>query len=123
MGFLNSIKKNFNNKIKIAVYFSPEIKFKGGTNTMKKLRLFLLVSLSIFLFTSYGLSQAAPVDLNEASVEQLAELPGIGEATAKKIIEYREQNGKFETTEDIMNVKGIGEKKYETLKDLITVSN
>lgn len=90
---------------------------------MKQLRLFLLVSLSIFLFTTYGFSQAAPIDLNEASVEQLAELPGIGEATAKRIVEYREQNGKFETTEEIMNVKGIGEKKYETLKDLITVSN
>ena len=42
---------------------------------MKKLRMFILVSLSILLFTSYGLAQAAPVDLNEASVEQLAELP------------------------------------------------
>lgn len=90
---------------------------------MKKLRLLLLVSLSLFLFTTYGFSQAAPIDLNQASVEQLAELPGIGESTAKKIVEYREQNGKFATTEEIMNVKGIGEKKYETLKDMITVGD
>ena len=48
-------------------------------------------------------------------------MPGIGETTAQKIIDYRETNGKFKTIEDIKNVSGIGEAKYESLKDKITV--
>ena len=48
-------------------------------------------------------------------------LPGVGESTAKKIIEYREKNGKFEKIEDIKNVSGIGESKYDALKYNITV--
>ncbi len=53
--------------------------------------------------------------------EKLETLPGIGESTAQKIIEYREQNGKFKTIEDIQNVSGIGTVKYNSLKDKITV--
>lgn len=61
------------------------------------------------------------VNINTASKEKLETLPGIGETTAQKIIEYRENNGKFKTIEDIKNVSGIGEAKYESLKDKITV--
>ena len=61
------------------------------------------------------------VNINTANLEKLQTLPGIGESTAKKIIEYREQNGKFSKIEDIKNVSGIGESKYNTLKDNITV--
>ncbi|MFQ5788569.1 MAG: ComEA family DNA-binding protein [Thermodesulfobacteriota bacterium] len=90
---------------------------------MRKLKLFLVVSLSIFLLTSYGLAEAVKININTASVEQLAELPGVGEATANKIVEYRKQNGGFKTIDDLLNVKGIGEKKYEKMKNLITVGN
>ena len=63
----------------------------------------------------------AKVNINTASKEKLETLPGVGETTAQKIIDYREANGKFKTIEDIKNVSGIGDAKYESLKDKITV--
>ena len=61
------------------------------------------------------------ININTANKTKLQELPGIGEATALKIINYREENGKFKTIEDIKNVSGIGDSKYESIKDLICV--
>jgi competence protein ComEA len=65
----------------------------------------------------------AVVNLNTATVSQIATLPGIGEKTAERIIEYREKNGGFKKVEDLMNVKGIGEKSFLKLKALITVGD
>ncbi|CAN5880271.1 N/A [soil metagenome] len=64
---------------------------------------------------------AAPVNLNTATQAQLETLPGIGAASAKRIIEYRDKNGKFKKVEELMNVKGIGEKSFLKLKPMITV--
>ena len=64
----------------------------------------------------------APVNLNSATAAQLEALPGIGRATAERIIEYRQKNGNFKKPEDLMNVRGIGEKSFLKLKPLITVS-
>lgn len=64
-------------------------------------------------------SNTDKVDLNSASQEELTELDGIGEVLAKRIIEYRKLYG-FNSPEDILNVDGIGEKKYQTIKDKIT---
>ena len=61
------------------------------------------------------------ININTANVEKLQTLPGIGESIANKIIEYREQNGKFKTIEDLKNVSGIGESKFSNIKDKITV--
>ena len=61
------------------------------------------------------------VNINTADIAGLSSLPGIGEATAKKIIADREKNGPFKTTKDITRVSGIGDKKYEAIKDSITV--
>ncbi len=61
------------------------------------------------------------VNINTANKEQLQNLPGIGESTANKIITYREENGKFKTIEDIKNVSGIGDAKFETIKKYIKV--
>lgn len=61
------------------------------------------------------------VNINTASKEKLETLPGIGGTTAQKIIDYREQNGKFKTVEDLLNVTGIGEAKFNNLKDKIVV--
>lgn len=60
------------------------------------------------------------IDINNATLEQLCTIPGIGEAKAKKIIEYREKN-KFNTIEDIKNVSSIGEKLFESIKTYIKV--
>ena len=61
------------------------------------------------------------VNINTANKEKLATLPGIGEGTADKIIEYRSTNGKFKTIEDIKKIPGIGENKFKSLKDKITI--
>jgi len=61
------------------------------------------------------------INLNTASSEELQKLPRIGPKAAERIISYREANGPFQHLEDLMNVKGIGEKTFEQLKDLITL--
>ena len=67
-----------------------------------------------------GAGAAARVDLNSASVEELAQLPGIGPAKAQAIVSHRSANP-FRKPEDLRDVKGIGDKLYEQLKDQITV--
>ena len=61
------------------------------------------------------------VNINKANQEELMTLPGIGEATAQKIIDYRKENGNFQTIEDIKNVSGIGDSKFNQIKSLIKV--
>lgn len=61
------------------------------------------------------------ININIASSFELDTLPGIGQTTAQKIIDYRTQNGPFVTIEDIVNVSGIGPVTYDRIKDLITV--
>lgn len=61
------------------------------------------------------------VNINTATAEELTALPGVGEATAKAIVEDRQKNGKFQSPEDLMRVSGIGQKKFDKLKDHIRV--
>ena len=63
------------------------------------------------------------VNINKATVAQLCSLPGIGESTAQKIVDYREKNGPFESIYDITNINGIKDAKYEQIKDYITVED
>ena len=65
---------------------------------------------------------AAPVNLNTATAEQLETIPGVGTAMAERIIEYREKNGAFKKVEELMNVRGVGEKSFLKMKPLITVA-
>ena len=62
-----------------------------------------------------------PVNLNTATVTQLATLPGIGTRTAERIVEYRQKNGGFKKVEDLMNVRGVGEKSFLKIKPMISV--
>jgi competence protein ComEA len=68
-------------------------------------------------------SGAAPakVDLNTASPDQLDTLPGVGEVTAKRIVDWRAQHGRFSTVEQLRDVDGIGESKFAKLRDQVTV--
>jgi competence protein ComEA len=61
------------------------------------------------------------VDINTATLEQLDILPGIGPKTAQEIIDYRNANGPFARIENIMDVPGIGQATFGKIKDLITV--
>jgi competence protein ComEA len=61
------------------------------------------------------------VNINTASASELVSLDGVGESTAAKIIAYRQSNGSFASIEDIKKVSGIGDKKFEAIKDRITV--
>jgi len=65
---------------------------------------------------------AAPVNLNTATAEQLATIPGVGPKMAERIIDYRQKNGGFKKVEDLMNVSGVGEKSFLKMKPLITVA-
>lgn len=61
------------------------------------------------------------ININIANVSDLDKLPGVGEATANKILNYREEKGQFKSIEEIKNVNGIGDKKYEDIKEMITI--
>jgi competence protein ComEA len=78
---------------------SREIKIKTGRMEANKLLVFSI-----------------PLDLNRVSVEDLCLIPGIGESLAQEIIAYRKRRRGFRSVEELINIKGIGEKKYETLK-------
>ena len=68
-----------------------------------------------------GASTAFRVNLNKASLEELVGLPGIGEALAGRILDYRDTAGGFKSIEEIKKVKGIGESKFEAIKDRLSV--
>ena len=66
-------------------------------------------------------NKSETVNINKASQTELETLPGIGPSTALKIINYRNENGKFSSIEDLKKVSGIGDSKFDNIKDLISV--
>ncbi len=65
---------------------------------------------------------AKPINLNVANVKELQELPGVGAATAQRIIDLRQKSGKFQRVEDLLAVRGISPKKLEAMRPYVTVS-
>jgi len=72
--------------------------------------------------TSARATSTGIVNINTASAAELESLPGVGAKTAARIVEYRQKNGPFKKIEDLMNVRGIGEKNFLKLKPQLTVA-
>ena len=93
----------------------------------KKFLVLTLVAVVLATFAPSLWSQPAQeegtekVNINTATAEEIAQLKNIGSAYAMRIVEYRQENGPFEKPEDILKVKGIGEKTYELNKNRISV--
>ncbi len=89
----------------------------NGSHWRRSVGVFIL-----FLLAPLALGEEMPrIDLNKATLSQLDSLPGIGPVIAERILELREKSGPYKRIEDLMNIRGIGEKKFLKLKDLITV--
>jgi competence protein ComEA len=73
--------------------------------------------------TAAAQEQVERVDINTASTEELEKVPGIGPATAARIVEWRETHGRFERVEDLLNIRGIGTKTLERLRPYLEVRN
>lgn len=71
--------------------------------------------------TQSGKTANGQINLNTASEKELQELPGIGPAMSARIIEYRETNGPFQSIDDVKKVRGIGNAKFEKMKDKVTI--
>ena len=68
-------------------------------------------------------SASSPINLNTATQAQLETLPGVGSRTAQLIVEHRQKNGGFKKIEELMNIKGIGEKSFLKIKPLVTLGD
>jgi competence protein ComEA len=95
-----------------------------------KLDRIVAAALALALTLSAGLASAAAkpaptgkVNINSASAEQLSALPGIGAKLASRIVEHRQKSGAFKSVQELMTVKGVGEKNFEKLQPYLTTSD
>jgi comEA protein len=103
-----------------------EVLMKNKTKKRAILSLALVVLLTAFFFIpdpAAARQSNKKININTASLAELQTLPKIGPKIAQRIIDFREENGKFSSITDLLKVKGIGEKTFEQLKDSITVDN
>ncbi len=88
---------------------------------MRKILLFSTLLMAMPWLWCPDAAAADKLDLNQATVEELDTLPGVGPSIARRIVTFREKNGAFKRIEDLMNVRGIGEKTFLRLRDRIMV--
>ena len=86
----------------------------------------LALAVAGLLSTGVAFAAAKPaptgkVNLNTATAEQLTALPGVGPKLAARIVEYRQKSGSFKSVQELMNVKGIGEKNFDKIQAYLTV--
>jgi competence ComEA-like helix-hairpin-helix protein len=82
----------------------------------------LLVALSFLAAQAEKHPPAKPIDLNVANAKELQELPGVGPATAQRIIDMRQKSGRFHRVEDLLAVRGISQKKLDAMRLYVTIS-
>jgi len=87
----------------------------------RKILVITLVLFCVALWASISVAQTVKVNINTATAEELTVLKYVGEALSQRIVEYREEQGAFESPEDIVKVPGVGQRVYEANKDIITV--
>jgi competence protein ComEA len=91
----------------------------------KGLAISLILTLFVFpLLAQQSQAKKAPVgkiNINTATLEELQKLPRVGPKVAQRIIDFRKQNGNFTKIEELMKVRGIGEKTFAQMKDMLTV--
>lgn len=90
------------------------------------------LALALAVLTSVGTAAAADkpaasaparININTASVEQLTALPGVGARLAGRIVEYRQKQGPFKSTQELLNVKGVGEKNFQKIQGQLSVAD
>jgi competence ComEA-like helix-hairpin-helix protein len=88
--------------------------------------LFPLMLCSVLLLLAVGNAKknppAIPLDVNTATAAQLEEVPGIGPATAKAIVQFRRKSGPFQRVEDLLAIRGISARKLEQMRPYVTIS-
>ena len=99
---------------------------RGSLQYTGAILLLAVAALVLLPGTARGAAAQAPapsekVNINTAGVDELVALPGIGKSYAERIVEYRQKNGPFKKVEDILNVRGIGEKTFERIRDRLTI--
>jgi len=82
----------------------------------------LSAAIAVAALAAGAMAAEGKVNINEASVEQLALLPRVGPAVAQRIVDFREENGGFKAVEDLMLVRGIGEKTFEKMAPYVAIS-
>jgi competence protein ComEA len=90
-------------------------------NRKNVLALFLIAAVVLAFTSALCAEQTEKVNINTATVEEIAKLEKIGPSYAERIVQYRKENGPFTKPEDILKVKGIGPKTFELNKDKISV--
>ncbi len=99
--------------------------------TRTTIAVLMMLALGVGMAEAQGSSRApaaaketmeTPVNLNTATAAQLETLPGVGPATAQRILEYRQKSGGFKKIEELMNIRGIGETSFLKLKALVSVT-
>lgn len=93
------------------------------TNRLVAAALAVLFALTLSAGSALAAAKPAPsgkINLNSASAEQLTAVPGIGDKLAARIVEYRQKNGSFKNVQELMNVKGVGEKSFGKLEPFLS---
>lgn len=88
---------------------------------MKPAMYCLVLALTLLTAPALHAEESGKVNINEATVEQLTEVKFIGPAIAESIVQYRDESGPFQSLEQLMEVKGIGRKTFDKIKDQVTL--